>query len=137
MKRTWLQPEQAHLTVYTWGSRSKTPRPLADVRIDVSEYRNPQTASRLKGLRPDDERVIKFVAEDDRVALLCDGILLYLEDKWSTVDNNGNLEPISVLIEDHHGTMLAPAIGEIIADMSEEWFEDSELIHVCHKNWEE
>lgn len=126
--------QDADIVLYSWGMDSKTPAPLCDARVDVSTYRNPETTNTLRSLSPLDDRVQAFIVEDPRVDALADGLLLWIEDRWASQTDSSptGVETLSVLIVDHHGRLLGPAITEHIADRLTVTYGDGVYLAVKH-----
>lgn len=109
-----VDPAAAQISLYTYGKISEH-QPGANYVIDVFGLRDPMSNRGFnKTFKDGRPKVVQdYVKEDSRVPAILDQVKLLAHlhitagtEKW-----------ISLAFRDHHGLWIAPAIGEIAADM--------------------
>jgi hypothetical protein len=113
-----VDPSQAEIGIYTWGT--KIPReyvPVANYIVNVAGFRDPQSNRGFKKKFLDGRggEIQEYVSEDPRFVAVSDTVLMlaYVHLRSEAKDNKW----LSIGLTDYHGLWIAPAVGELVADL--------------------
>lgn len=116
--------------IFSFGEQDRV-KPKSQYEFNVANLRDPQGQVQFKGLAGNDPAIVKWIAEDPRVAGIVSNCLLLAEDLLSKrvkgdQSTGTKVESISsyvsISFRDHHGKWIAPAIAEIVANkLAETW----------------
>ena len=112
-------PVQPNIGIHSYSSR-KGVVPTAQWEFDVSAFRDPMGQKQFQGKNGNIPEIVTWVCQDKRVPAVLDLCAILAEDLLRPHMVNGANKSIcswvSIAFKDTHGTMIAPAVAEAVAD---------------------